>query len=95
MACGALLLSSIIAGVIGGIVIGALSGSSLRVSGPAAGLAVIVLNSISSLGVFDRLLLYLVIAGVMQVILGLFKAGGSMYKFPIQKAIILLIEILL
>ena len=95
MACGPLLLSSIIAGVIGGIVAGALSGSSLRVSGPAAGLAVIVLNSISLLGAFDIFLLSVVIAGVMQVMLGLLKAGGSKYKFPILRAKILLIEIIL
>ena len=50
LASGAPLFSGIIAGIVGGIVVGALSNSSLGVSGPAAGLAVIVLTSIQSLG---------------------------------------------
>ena len=53
MASGAPLFSGIIAGIIGGVVVGALSGSKLGVSGPAAGLAVIVLTAIQDLGAFD------------------------------------------
>lgn len=82
LASGAPLLSGIIAGVIGGILVGSLSGSSLGVSGPAAGLAVIVLNSITSLGGFEVFLLSVVIAGVIQIILGLVKAGVIGYYFP-------------
>jgi MFS superfamily sulfate permease-like transporter len=66
LASGAPLLSGIIAGVIGGIVVGSLSGSSLGVSGPAAGLAVIVLNSITTLGSFETFLLAVVIAGLFS-----------------------------
>ncbi|MCB0495170.1 MAG: SulP family inorganic anion transporter [Cyclobacteriaceae bacterium] len=82
LASGAPLLSGIIAGIIGGVLVGSLSGSSLGVSGPAAGLAVIVLNSITELGGFETFLLSVVIAGVIQIILGVVKAGVIGYYFP-------------
>ncbi|WP_439559336.1 SulP family inorganic anion transporter [Dyadobacter sp.] len=77
-----LLFSGIIAGMIGGIVVGALSGSSLGVAGPAAGLVVIVLNALETLGSFEAFLLAVVIAGALQVIAGLLKAGIIGYYFP-------------
>jgi MFS superfamily sulfate permease-like transporter len=82
LASGAPLFSGIIAGIIGGIVVGALSGSQLGVSGPAAGLAVIVLTAIQDLGTFEAFLLTVVIAGVFQFILGVLKAGIIGYYFP-------------
>lgn len=82
LASGAPLLSGIIAGVIGGVLVGSLSGSSLGVSGPAAGLAVIVLNSITELGGFEIFLLSVVIAGLIQLLLGVLKAGVIGYYFP-------------
>ena len=82
LASGAPLFSGIIAGVIGGIVVGALSGSQLGVSGPAAGLAVIVLTAIQDLGAFDIFLLAVVIGGVFQFILGVLRAGIIGYYFP-------------
>jgi MFS superfamily sulfate permease-like transporter len=82
LASGAPLFSGLIAGIIGGIVVGSISGSSLGVSGPAAGLAVIVLNAIDSLGAYDVFLLAVVIAGLIQVILGIAKAGIIGYFFP-------------
>ncbi len=82
LASGAPLFSGIIAGIVGGIVVGALSGSQLGVSGPAAGLAVIVLTAIDDLGAFDIFLLAVVIAGVFQFILGVLKAGIIGYYFP-------------
>lgn len=82
LASGAPLASGLIAGVIGGIVVGSLSGSSLGVSGPAAGLAVIVLNSIEQLGSFEAFVLAVVIGGIIQVILGFIKAGVIGYYFP-------------
>jgi len=82
LASGAPLFSGIIAGIIGGIVCGALSGSQLGVSGPAAGLAVIVLTAIQDLGAFETFLLAVVIAGVFQFILGVLKAGIIGYYFP-------------
>lgn len=82
LASGAPLFSGIIAGIIGGIVVGALSGSQLGVSGPAAGLAVIVLMAIKELGAFDIFLLAVVIGGVIQLILGYARAGIIGYYFP-------------
>jgi len=69
------LFSGIIAGVVGGIVIGVLSGSPLSVSGPAAGLTAIVAAAILKLPTFETFLLAVVIAGIIQLILGFLKAG--------------------
>jgi len=82
MVSGAPLLSGVIAGIIGGIVVGALSGSQLGVSGPAAGLAVIILSSINELGGFEYFLVAVIIAGLIQLILGYVKAGIIAYYFP-------------
>lgn len=83
LASGAPLFSGIIAGIVGGIVVGLLSGSQLGVSGPAAGLAVIVLNSIKDLGgEYQTFLLAVVIAGCIQLALGFAKAGFIAYFFP-------------
>lgn len=72
---GAPLFSGIIAGIVGGIVIGTLSGSQLSVSGPAAGLTVIVASAIIKLQVYEAFLLAVVLAGLIQVVLGFVKAG--------------------
>jgi len=82
LASGAPLLSGVIAGIIGGIVVGSLSKSSIGVSGPAAGLAVIVLDAITALGGFEVFLLAVVFAGIMQIIMGYLKAGVIGYYFP-------------
>ncbi|MDH5608777.1 MAG: SulP family inorganic anion transporter [Cyclobacteriaceae bacterium] len=82
LASGAPLFAGIIAGVIGGLVVSLLSGSPLGVSGPAAGLAVIVLTSIQELGAFDAFLYAVVVAGIIQLILGYFNAGVIGYFFP-------------
>lgn len=75
LASGAPLLSGIIAGIIGGIVVGTLSASHASVSGPAAGLAAVVLTAITSLGSYEVFLAAVVIAGVIQLIAGLSKVG--------------------
>lgn len=82
LASGAPLFSGIIAGVVGGIIVALLSGSSLSVSGPAAGLTVIVLNAITKLGSYEVFLLAVVIAGALQIILGFMKAGIIAHYFP-------------
>lgn len=82
LASGAPLFSGIIAGIVGGIVVGMVSGSPLGVSGPAAGLAVIVLGAIATLGSFEAFLLSVVLAGVIQLILGYVRAGVIGYYFP-------------
>jgi MFS superfamily sulfate permease-like transporter len=75
------MFSGIIAGIVGGIVVSLLSGSSLGVSGPAAGLTVIVLAGINDLG-FNAFLLAVVFSGIIQVVLGYLKAGIVGYYFP-------------
>jgi MFS superfamily sulfate permease-like transporter len=72
---GAPLFSGIIAGIVGGIVIGTLSGSSLSISGPAAGLTAVVAVAIGKMPVFEAFLLSVVIAGLIQVVLGFLRAG--------------------
>ena len=83
LASGAPLFAGIIAGIVGGIVVGFASGSPLGVSGPAAGLAVIVLTSTATLGgSWAAFLTAVVLAGVFQLILGFAKAGFIAYFFP-------------
>lgn len=82
LASGAPLFSGLIAGMIGGLVVSWVSGSQLSVSGPAAGLTVIVLNGITDLGSFDTFLLAVFLAGVFQIILGYLKAGIIGLYFP-------------
>ena len=75
LASNAPLFSGVIAGVVGGIVVGLCSGSHISVSGPAAGLTVIVATAIGKLQVFEAFLLAVFIAGIIQIILGYCKAG--------------------
>ena len=75
LASGAPLLSGIISGIIGGVVVGFLSKSHTSVSGPAAGLAAVVLSSITQLGAFEIFLTAVSIAGVIQLIMGFAKMG--------------------
>lgn len=82
LASGAPLFSGIIAGIVGGIVVGSASGSALGVSGPAAGLAVIVFSAITTLGSFRAFLLSVVLAGLIQLALGYARAGVIAYFFP-------------
>lgn len=82
LASGAPLFAGLIAGMVGGIIVGTLSGSALGVSGPAAGLAVIVLAAIQDLGSFEIFLMAVVIAGVFQIIMGILKTGVIGYYFP-------------
>jgi MFS superfamily sulfate permease-like transporter len=82
LASGAPLFSGIIAGIVGGIVVAFVSGSSLSVSGPAAGLTVIVFNGIAQVGSYPAFLLAVVIAGLLQIALGYLKAGTIGYYFP-------------
>lgn len=81
LASGAPALSGIIAGIVGGLVVTLFSNSSLGVSGPAAGLVAIVLPAIQYLG-FQNFLLAVVLSGVIQFLLGCFRAGTIGYYFP-------------
>jgi carbonic anhydrase/SulP family sulfate permease len=75
LASGAPLISGVVAGVVGGILVGLASGSHTSVSGPAAGLTAVVAAQIHSLGSFETFLLAVVLAGAVQVALGLARAG--------------------
>ncbi len=82
LASGAPLFAGLITGIIGGIVTSSISGSQLSVSGPAAGLTVIVLTSIATLGGFQLFLAAVVLAGILQIIMGLLKFGTIGDYFP-------------
>jgi MFS superfamily sulfate permease-like transporter len=83
LASGAPLLAGMVTGIVGGVLVSWLSGSQLSVSGPAAGLTVIVLTAISTLGSFQAMLVATVIAGAIQMVLGLIKAGIIGMYFPV------------
>lgn len=75
LASGAPLFSGLIAGIVGGIVVGGLSKSSLSVAGPAAGLTVIVLDAIESLPSFQVFTAAVVLAGVLQFAFSFTRTG--------------------
>ncbi len=82
LASGAPLLSGVLAGIVGGILVGILSGSHTSVSGPAAGLTAVVAAQIVSLGSFPAFLLAVVLAGLIQIGMGLARAGFIAAFFP-------------
>ena len=82
LASGAPPLAGLIAGILGGLVVAPISGSAVGVSGPAAGLAVIVLNGINTLPSYEVFLLAVVIGGLVQLALGALKAGVIGLYFP-------------
>lgn len=82
LASGAPPLSGVIAGIIGGLVVGYLSNSNISVSGPAAGLTAIVLTAITGLGSFEMFLCAGLIAGLLQLVLGFVRAGSISNYFP-------------
>ena len=82
LASGAPLFSGMIAGIVGGIVIGWLSNSHTSVSGPAAGLTAVVLVAIQQLGSFPIFLFAVVVAGILQLLLGIVRAGSIANFFP-------------
>ena len=82
LASGAPLMSGLVTGIAGGLVAGLASGSHLAVSGPAAGLTVIVLDGIEDVGGFEIFLVAVVLAGIIQLVLGFLKAGIIGHYFP-------------
>lgn len=82
LASGAPLFSGLLAGIVGGLVVGSISGSSTSVSGPAAGLTAIVVAQIATLGSFEAFLLAVMVGGVIQIILGVVRAGSLSAFFP-------------
>lgn len=82
LASGAPLFAGLVSGIIGGIVVGSISGSSTSVSGPAAGLTAIVIAQIATLGSFEAFLLAVMLGGVIQIGLGIVRAGSLSAFFP-------------
>lgn len=82
LASGAPLYAGLLSGIIGGLIVSWISGSSLGVSGPAAGLTTLVAASIASAGDFRVFLVSVIIAGVFQIVLGLLKLGTIASFFP-------------
>jgi carbonic anhydrase/SulP family sulfate permease len=82
LASNAPLIAGLLAGIIGGIIVGTLSGSHTSVSGTSAGLTAVVAAQIAALGSFEAFLLAVVLAGMIQVILGLSRAGFIAAFFP-------------
>ena len=82
MACGAPPLAGILAGIVGGLVVSWVSGSHVSVSGPAAGLIVIVTDAMATLGSFEAFLAAVALAGIIQFTMGLLKAGTLSAYIP-------------
>jgi carbonic anhydrase len=97
LASGVPLFSGIIAGAIGGIIVGLLSKSPLSVSGPAAGLTVLVLAAVNQFPAFETFLLAVFLAGVFQVVLGISRAGiiGDFIPSSVIKGMLAAIGIIL
>jgi MFS superfamily sulfate permease-like transporter len=97
LASNAPLASGLYAGIIGGLVVGFFSGSPISISGPAAGLTVIVASSIASLGSFEAFTLAVFISGIFQIIFSLLKGGtiGDYFPSSVIKGMLAAIGILL
>ncbi len=81
-ASGAPLIAGLITGAIGGLITGLISNSQLSVSGPAAGLTAIALAGITKLGSFEAFLLATLIAGLIQITLGILRTGAIANYIP-------------
>jgi carbonic anhydrase len=81
-ASGAPYFAGVLAGIVGGLVVGLLSGSHTSVSGPSPGLSAIVAAQLMALGSFEVFLLAVVVAGLVQIVLGLARAGFVAAFFP-------------
>lgn len=82
LASGAPLYAGLVAGIIGGIIVSLVSGSQLSVSGPAAGLTAICASALIELGSMSVFVLAVAIAGILQILAGLFKLGGFTAFIP-------------
>ncbi len=82
LASGAPLTAGLISGVVGGLLVGALSASPVMVSGPAAGLTAIVVTGIAATGSFRAFLIAVILAGVIQLVLAALRVGIVGYFFP-------------
>lgn len=88
MASGFPPMAGIITAIIGGLIVSRLNGSYVTINGPAAGLIVVIVDAVQSLGQGDAMAGYrytlaaIVFASILQVLLGVFKAGKLSAFFP-------------
>ncbi len=82
LASGAPIYSGLLAGIIGGLVVTLISKSQLSVSGPAAGLTAISAVAITQLGAIEIFFLSVAVAGLLQILLGIFRLGGFTHFIP-------------
>ncbi|CAE6715803.1 hypothetical protein R75461_01721 [Paraburkholderia nemoris] len=89
--------AGLVSGIVGGLVVAVLSGSRLSVSGPAAGLVVIVVDGIAQLGSFSAFLLAVLLSGAIQFGFGVLKAGrfAAYVPSPVIKGMLAAIGVLL
>lgn len=81
LASGAPIIAGLVAAVVGGIVAGLLGGSPLQVSGPAAGLTVVVAELVATLG-WQLTCLVTVGAGLLQILFGLARVARFAQAVP-------------
>ncbi|WP_207950630.1 SulP family inorganic anion transporter [Marinobacter sp. JSM 1782161] len=96
LASGAPPLSGLLAGIIGGLVVSLVSGSALSVSGPAAGLVVVVLSAIEAIG-FAGLLMATALSGLLQMLFGFLRLGriGAFVPSSVIKGMLAAIGLIL
>jgi len=82
LASNAPLYSGLVAGIVGGLIVSIFSKSQLSVSGPAAGLTAICAAAITELGSLEIFFLSVMIAGLLQLLLGLLRLGGFTHFIP-------------
>jgi MFS superfamily sulfate permease-like transporter len=82
LASGAPMLAGLVSGVVGGLLVAWLSGSHTSVSGPAAGMAAVVLAQVAALGSYEAFLVAVILAGAIQILLGALRAGFIAAFFP-------------
>lgn len=97
LASGVPLMAGLVSGIVGGLVVAWLSGSQLSVSGPAAGLVVIVVDAIAKLGSFEAFLVAVMVAGALQWLFGRLQAGdlGACFPSPVIKGMLAAIGLIL
>ena len=82
LASGAPMIAGLVSGLVGGLVVTWLSGSHTSVSGPAAGMVAVVLAQVAALKSYEAFLVAVILAGVIQLLLGVFRAGFISAFFP-------------
>ena len=97
MASNAPLISGVLAGIVGGALVGFLSGSHTSVSGPSPALAAIIVALIAQLGSFEALLLAIVVSGLVQIVLGLARIGfiAAFIPFSVIQGLLAAIGVIL